>query len=315
MSKYILGVDTSCYTTSIAIIDEDRNLLYDERKVLDVKKGNRGLRQSEGVFQHMKNFPALYEGICQNIDAKKITKVCCSNKPRNLENSYMPVFLAGASFGKTIADTLNVSYEEFSHQEGHIEAAKWSSESLKKDEFIALHISGGTTELLKVSRNKNKYQCEIIGGTKDISAGQLIDRIGASMGLDFPAGKELDRISENGVLGRLRLPVSTKGTNINFSGAETYVMKILENGSSKNRDIAKALFECIYKSFLKIILEAASIYRINEILIVGGVASNTFLRDNLYRGVNALGINIHFGKTELCTDNAVGTALLGTYSG
>lgn len=313
MSRYILGIDTSCYTTSIAIVDENRSLLYDERRILDVKKGNRGLRQSEGVFQHMKNFPSLYERICRGIDGKKIVKVCCSSRPRDMEGSYMPVFLAGASFGRTVAGTLNVPYEEYSHQEGHIEAAKWSSGSLLEDEFIALHISGGTTELLKVNKEKNKYRCEIIGGTADISAGQLIDRIGVMMDLDFPAGKELDNISSDGTLGKLRLPVSTNGTNINFSGAETYAKKILEEGSEDNSHVAKALFECIYKSLFKIIVEASSIYKINEILIVGGVASNTFLRDNLYIGLKEKDINVHFGKGEFCTDNAVGTALLGTY--
>ncbi len=313
MSKYILGIDTSCYTTSIAIVDENRNLLLDERKLLDVKKGNRGLRQSEGVFQHMKNFPVLYEGVCSEIDGKKIMKVCCTSKPREIEGSYMPVFLSGLSFGRTISNTLRIPLEEYSHQEGHIEAAKWSSEGLLVDEFIALHISGGTTELLKVNKDKNRYRCEIIGGASDISAGQLIDRIGVMMGLDFPSGQELDRISLDGALGKLRLPVSTRGRNVNFSGVETYIKRIIEGGIEKNSDIAKALFECIYKSLFKIIAEASLTYGINEILIAGGVASNTFLRDNLYKALKSEGINIYFGKSEFCTDNAVGTALLGTY--
>jgi len=313
MSRYILGIDTSCYTTSIAIVDENKHLIFDKRKILDVKKGNKGLRQSEAIFQHMKNFPFLYEKILGNIDAKKITKICCSSKPRDLEKSYMPVFLSGVSFAKTIAATLDVPFEEYSHQEGHIEAARWSCNSLFKDEFIALHISGGTTEILKVRRYKNRYECEIIGGTKDISAGQLIDRIGVMMGLGFPAGKELDVLSKKGIDGNIKLPVSTKGTYINFSGVETYTKKIIEEGSKDNSDIAKALFRCIYESLYNVLCEASILCKINEILIAGGVASNRFLRDNLYREFNKKGINIDFGKADYCTDNAVGIALLGTY--
>lgn len=311
MSKYILGIDTSCYTTSIAIVDENRRLLLDERRLLEVKKGNRGLRQSDAVFQHTKNFPLLYQKISKQIDTMKIAKVCCSNKPRNLQDSYMPVFLSGVSFGKTIASTLKVEYEEYSHQEGHIEAAKWSSDSLNRDKFIALHISGGTTEILKTEKIKNRYTSQIIGGTMDISAGQLVDRIGVMMGLSFPSGKELDSMSQNGVQGRVKLPVSTKETFINFSGAETYTKKIVEEGLENNCDIALGLFDCIYKSLFKVLSNASSLYKINEILIAGGVASNRFLRDNLYMKLKKDGLNVHFGKVEYCTDNAVGTALLG----
>jgi N6-L-threonylcarbamoyladenine synthase len=311
MSKYILGIDTSCYTTSIAVVDENKGLLFDERKILDVKRGNRGLRQSDAAFQHTRNFPLLYEKISKEIDMRNIIKVCCSNKPRNLKESYMPVFLSGVSFGRTIASTLKAEYEEYSHQEGHIEAAKWSSDSLICDKFISLHISGGTTELLKTEKNNNRYDSEIIGGTMDISAGQLVDRIGVMMGLSFPAGKELDEMSQNGTYGHMRLPVSTKNTYINFSGAETYTKKIIEEGLKKNDDIAVALFDCIYRSLYKIIVNASRIQKINEILIAGGVASNRFLRDNLYRKLKDEGLNIHFGEAKYCTDNAVGTALLG----
>lgn len=312
MSKYILGIDTSCYTTSIAAIDEESRIVIERRRVLEVKKENRGLRQSEAIFQHMKNFPILYKEICDEIDPKKIIKVCISSKPRNLEESYMPVFLAGMSFGSAIASTLDIPIEEYSHQEGHIEAAKWSSKGLIEDEFIALHISGGTTEILKVLKDKNRYRCEIIGGTKDISAGQLIDRIGVMMGLRFPAGKELDQMSERGIEGKIKLPVSTTGTYINFSGVETFTKKLVEEGTESTGDIAKALFVCISNSLYKVIYESSLKYKINKILIAGGVASNGFLRDNLYRELSTKGINIYFGKPEFCTDNAVGTALLGT---
>lgn len=309
--SYLLGIDTSCYTTSIAIIDINGNLILDNRKVLNVEKGKRGLRQSEALFQHIKNLPSLFEDISSKVDTSKITKVCISNKPRNLESSYMPVFLAGMSFGKTIASILNAGYEEFSHQEGHIEAIRWSSESLIDDEFIGVHISGGTTEVLKIQKHNKRYKTDILGGTKDISGGQLIDRIGVKMGLEFPAGKKLEEISATGTLGEVKLPVSTVDTYINFSGTETFVNKIIDRGKEKIEDIALGLFECISLSLYNVVYRACKKTGTNKVLLTGGVASNIFIRDNLFRLLNKDEIELYCGDKKYCTDNAVGTALLG----
>ncbi|WIF94540.1 O-sialoglycoprotein endopeptidase [Caminicella sporogenes] len=315
MSKYFLGIDTSCYTTSIAVVDENEKLMFDSRQVLKVKRGLRGLRQSEALFQHIKNLPILFEKLASQVDINKISKVSASNKPRNLPESYMPVFLAGTSFGKTIAAMLKTSYEEYSHQEGHIAAGKWSAEMLDIRDYIAVHISGGTTEILKVCEIDNKFKVQIIGATKDISAGQLIDRIGVMMGLNFPSGKELDKLSKNGVLGKIKLPVSTEGTYINFSGTETHVKRIIESRIYNNSDIAVALFECIYKSLFEVIKNSCKKTKINDVLLVGGVASNSFIRDNLFIRLKREGINVYLSKPHYSTDNAVGTALLGLNGG
>lgn len=315
MSKYYLGIDTSCYTTSIAIVDQNKKLIFDGREVLKVAKGSRGLRQSEAVFQHMKNLPIIIEEMCNKIDVSKIAKVCVSNKPRNLLESYMPVFTAGVSFGKTISTILGARYEEYSHQEGHIEAAKWSTNIFDKDRFIAVHISGGTTELLEIIKLKDRYKIQIIGGTKDISAGQLIDRIGVMMGIDFPSGKKLEEISNNGNQGKIKLPVCTTDTYINFSGTETYVKKLIENSDYNDADVALALFECIYKSLYNVLYNAYKKTKMKDILLVGGVASNRFIRDNLYKDFSSKGISVYCGEPRYCTDNAVGIALLGLWQG
>ncbi len=313
MCRYSLGVDTSCYTTSIAVLDNNRKLIVDRRKLLEVKKGKRGLRQSEALFQHINNLPVFFKELSDEVDITRIRKICCTNKPRNVENSYMPVFTAGVSFAKTISSILDVEYEEYSHQEGHIEAARWSAQTLDSDNFLALHISGGTTEIVMARKNNNRYNIDIIGGTKDISAGQLIDRSGVAMGLSFPSGKEMEKISQRGTLGKIKLPISTDDTYINFSGVETFVKRMIQRGNENNGDIAIALFECICKSLYYIIYKACIKTEINEVLLAGGVASNKFIRDNLYRDLSSKGINLHFGEEKFCTDNAVGTALLGIY--
>ncbi len=309
MERYTLGIDTSCYTTSIAIVDEDERIIFDKRIVLEVKEGKKGLRQSEALFQHVNNLPILFKEMSTEIDTFKIKKICYSNAPRFVKGSYMPVFKAGKSFGDSIGALLNISVKECSHQEGHIEAARWSANANLNNRFITVHISGGTTEILRTERVNGRYKTEIIGGTLDISAGQLIDRIGVAMGLEFPCGKGLDDLSTTGKLGTITVPVSVKDTYINFSGAETYIKKII--GSKKREDISIGLFECIYKSLFKSIGNAAKNTKINDVLLVGGVASNQFIRDNLYRSLQNENINVYFGKKEYCTDNAVGTALLG----
>ncbi len=311
MESYILGIDTSCYTTSVAIVDFKRNLIVDKRIKLEVLANQIGLRQSEAFFQHVKNLPIIFDGISKVIKESQIKKITYSSAPRNVEGSYMPVFMAGSSFGKSLASILNIPREEYSHQEGHIEAAKWSAKVNPQNGLITVHISGGTTEILETKKTKSGYKTKLIGGTLDISAGQLIDRIGVSMGLGFPAGKELEELSKGGNINSIKLPISVKNTYINFSGAETYIKRILND--MKYEDIAIALLQYVYKSLVQAIYNSCKETKLNNVLLVGGVASNQLIRDNLYMDLKKKGIDIFFGSIECCTDNAIGTALLGTY--
>lgn len=286
-----LGIDTSCYTTSVAVISADGEVLADKRIILTVKQGERGLRQSEGVFQHMKNLPLLIEGVKEFLP--QVRAVAVSAKPRNTEGSYMPVFLAGESFAKTVAASLNIPIVFTDHQSGHIMAAAKSAKFNPEGEFLAIHLSGGTTEILKVCGEKT----DIIGKTLDIPAGQLIDRTGVMCGLLFPCGKEMDKRSlETGI----KLPVSVKNCDINFSGAEIQAER-LYNSSVPAGEIFTAVFECIAASLEKALKNAGN----SDILPVGGVSSNTVIRNRL---VSAFGEKIHFAEREYMTDNAVGVA-------
>lgn len=312
--EYFLGIDTSCYTTSIAIVDKLQNLILDKRKTLEVKLGNRGLRQSEAMFQHNKNLPELFSYLnSNNIDVRKISKVCVSSKPRKIEDSYMPVFLSGTSYGKTISSILNIDYEEYSHQEGHIEAAKWSSKTIDEESFLVVHISGGTTDILMIKKNTTGYYIKKVGGTRDISAGQLIDRTGVLMGLKFPAGRELELLAQGKHSGDLNFPISVKECSINFSGIETYVKRLIQSNEKRNSEIAAALFASIGEALYRSILSACSKNNLDQVLLVGGVASNSFIRNKLDKKLKQKAIRLHMGHPKYCTDNAVGTALLGCY--
>ncbi|MFZ5966270.1 MAG: O-sialoglycoprotein endopeptidase [Bacillota bacterium] len=308
----VLGIDTSNYTTSIALVDLKGNILLDKRKILDVKIGERGLRQSDALFQHVNNMPILFNEIEKFTRDYQICTVSASSKPRPVENSYMPVFLAGQSFGQTIAKTLHCPYFACSHQENHIEAACSTIHESFETDFIAVHMSGGTTEILKIHKNENHagpYAVEIIGGTSDLSAGQFIDRVGVALGFSFPAGKSMDNLALAANEDDLHITVSVQQGIISYSGPETMAQKFIQSNRNPN-NIARAVLENIALSLEKAITFCCMQTGIKNVIFIGGVASSQFLNKYFTNRQNKY-FTIYFAKRELCTDNAVGTALLG----
>lgn len=295
-----LGIDTSNYTTSVALYDGKNHHML--RKILDVKEGMRGIRQSDGVFIHNRELPEMIKNLTNGV---KIDAVGVSTKPRNVEGSYMPVFTVGDGYAKAIASVLGVKCYEFSHQDGHIMAGIYSSSepALLDEPFVSVHLSGGTTEILKSQYNGYNFDNEIIGGTLDISAGQLIDRVGVKMGLKFPCGKTLEELALK-TKETISLPLSIKGAYTNLSGVET---KLLNDSKTPKEVMARSLLEYISKVLVKTINTAKTQTDISKILIAGGVASNSIIRDNL---LSEFGKNICFASKELSSDNAVGVAVL-----
>ena len=298
-----LGIDTSNYTTSAALFDGTDYLM--RRKILDVGQGSRGIRQSEGVFIHNRELGDMLPELLQNTN-EKISAVGVSIRPRNVENSYMPVFTVGHGYAKAVSAALGAKLYEFSHQDGHIMAGIYSSNcySLLDAPFISVHISGGTTEILVSEFTGRSFNNKIIGGTLDISVGQLIDRIGVKLGLKFPCGKELELIansSENPIKG---LPMAVKGSYMNLSGVETKLMR--ETGIVP-ADMAKSVILYVRDVLIKAIGNAVNETGIKKVLIAGGVASNMTIRIGIESSVDA---DIYFASRELSSDNAVGVASL-----
>ena len=190
-----LGLDTSNYTTSVAVFDGTTG--ENIGRLLDVPSGTLGLRQSDALFQHVKRLPGLFEQLHEKDLLGELRAVGASTRPRAVDGSYMPCFLAGEGQGRALSATLNVPFFPVSHQQGHIAAAAWSAGRLDllDGPILAWHLSGGTTELLYVEPEGVNVRARAIGGTSDISAGQLIDRTGKLLGLDFPAGKALDALA------------------------------------------------------------------------------------------------------------------------
>jgi N6-L-threonylcarbamoyladenine synthase len=311
-NKLYLGIDTSNYTTSIAVIDDSDKIVVDLRKVLKVEKGKKGLRQQEAVFQHINNIPLLIKEMTKLVDVSNIDTVSCSSKPRNLPDSYMPVFLVGRGQAIVISRLLKAQFKEFSHQEGHIAVGLMDSYLKLRKRFLSLHISGGTTELLLVNNENKKLDIKIIGGTLDISVGQLIDRIGVELGLPFPCGKHMDIIAVNGEQLDINIPINIKDrTWFNLSGMENFFKNLLKKRLYKVEDILFTLFYVIGTFIYKIIINSSKDYCIDSILITGGVSSNSVIRNLLKDKLVIHGIKPYFPEERLCTDNGVGVAYLG----
>ena len=299
----VLGLDTSNYTTSAAVFDGQDGL--NASRLLTVKEGELGLRQSEALFQHVQRLPGQVEKLAQSGLLRDIRAVGASTRPRAVEGSYMPCFLAGTSQGQSMAYLLGVPFFAVSHQQGHLAAAAWSAGHLELMDrpFLAWHLSGGTTELLRVWPDGVNVQAEILGGTSDISAGQLIDRAGVMLGLQFPAGKAMDQLYDSGSDCKT-YPVKLNGLTFSLSGMENKVRQLHEKGASAG-EVARFVLDLVADVVLRTTQAAQKEYPGLPVLCSGGVASNRRLRQVMESGCGAL-----FSQPQYSTDNAMGVAIL-----
>lgn len=299
----VLGLDTSNYTTSVAVFDGQEGI--NEGRLLEVRPGELGLRQSDALFQHVKRLPELFGRLEEQGALREIQAVGASTRPRAVEGSYMPCFLAGASQGEALARVLGVPFYAFSHQQGHLAAAVWSACRLELLDapFLAWHLSGGTTELLRVEPDGIAVKAEIIGGTSDISAGQLIDRTGVLLGLQFPAGKALDALYEQGDQ-KQKFKVKLNDLTFSLSGMENKVKAMLEQGETAG-NIARFALNTVSDIVVRATKEAQERYPGLPVLCSGGVASNRQLRAAMETRCGAV-----FAQPRFSTDNAMGTAIL-----
>ena len=298
----VIGIDTSNYTTSIAFYDGIGG--ENCSKLLPVKQGELGLRQSDAVFAHIKSLPELSGRLFSHIQAANITAVGVSTRPRAVEGSYMPCFLVGYSHARLLADALNVPLVEVSHQQGHVAASLWSAGHMEllSQPHLAWHLSGGTTELLVVEPAGKNVICTKIGGTSDISAGQLIDRTGQLLQLPFPSGKHLDVLSQQAT-GADLFRVKCAEMTFSLSGVQNKVQQYHEKNGIPAETAAYAL-RCVAFAVFQATKQALQRYPGLPVVFSGGVASNTMLRQALEP------LNPIFAQPQYSTDNAMGVAVL-----
>ena len=299
-----VGFDTSNYTTSIAYYDGADGL--NVSKLLPVKEGTLGLRQSDAVFHHTQSLPELSGRLFSNVEKEKIAAVGVSTRPRAVDGSYMPCFTVGYSHARMLADVLHVPLFAFSHQQGHVAASAWGSGNMEllDEPHLAWHLSGGTTELLLVEPEGKNVSCVKIGGTTDISAGQLIDRTGQLLGLPFPAGKHLDQLSKHATQ-KDHFRVKCPDLYFSLSGVQNKVMQY-HDGCMDRVETAAYCLRCICHTVITASRHALDRFPGLPLVFSGGVASNTMLRDSLAE------LDPIFAPSQYSTDNAMGIAVLAS---
>ena len=307
MSEY-LGLDTSNYTTSAAVFDPKTMSVRQAKRLLPVKEGELGLRQSDAVFHHTKQLPEMIESLAEQGRISRICAVSVSVRPRNVKGSYMPCFLTGEGTGRSLAAVNNVPFYTTSHQVGHILAALYSAEklSLVREKFIAFHVSGGTTDCLLCQPDEG----DIIGVTElgsslDLKAGQAIDRAGVMLGLRFPCGAELEKLAAQSTRVFKVKPVIKNGSCC-LSGVENKCRDMLAKGESP-QDIAAFCLQFIGETILAMTKSALSEAGELPLVFAGGVMSDRLIRDR----ITALYPDASFAEPQFSCDNAAGVAISG----
>lgn len=304
-----LGIDTSNYTTSVALYYPEENRIVHRKKLLPVKEGEKGLRQSDAVFHHTVQLHEITEELFSEV-SPSIDGVCASAFPRMAEGSYMPCFLVGLNTAKILSTVLKKEVKITSHQNGHIVAALYSADRLDllKERFIAFHVSGGTTEALLVEPDEAEViKCTLVASSLDLKAGQAIDRAGVMMGLRFPSGAEMDLLSQKSERSFGKIKVFSKGADVSLSGLENKCRKMLSDGESKE-DISRFCFQYICSALETMTDRIIEEYGNLPLLYSGGVMSNSIIRERLTKKYNGI-----FASPEFSADNAAGVAILACF--
>ncbi len=301
-----LGVDTSNYTTSLSFFDSEKGEVIQRKKLLPVAKGQLGLRQADAVFHHTVQLPELFDSLKKDCDLSAVAAVGVSDRPCGDEGSYMPCFLAGISAATAFSAADGLPLLRFTHQQGHIAAALFSAKKLDllNESFIAFHVSGGTTQALLVEPdNENVCKTRLIASSLDLKAGQAVDRVGVMLGLDFPAGKELDRLACM-CTDKIKVRPVMRGCNCSLSGVENKCKKMLEDGESKQK-IARYCIEYICATLDGMTAALLGEYGELPLVFSGGVMSNSIISNKLGEKYGS-----YFAAPDFSCDNAAGIAIL-----
>lgn len=303
--SFFLGIDTSNYTTSTAVFDSNTGKFFQQKKLLPVKPGELGLRQSDAVFHHTAQLHLLFSELVKDIDSKDIAAIGASSRPRPVDGSYMPCFTVGENTAKILSSALKVPLYTFSHQEGHIAAALYDSksENLFTEKFLTFHVSGGTTEAVIAKGNGYGFSLDLAAKSLDLNAGQAIDRVGLMLGLRFPCGAELEKLALKNTK-KISVRPTLKECDCCLSGLENICRRLLENNESKEY-IAAYCIEYIRKTLSLMTDKLLLKYGTMPVLYAGGVMSDSIIQNSFKEKYNAA-----FAQPSLSSDNAVGIAYL-----
>lgn len=300
-----LGIDTSNYTTSVALFDSLTGEIAQKKKLLPVREGQLGLRQSDAVFHHTAQLHTLFGELHEGVNPREIAAIGVSTRPRPVDGSYMPCFAVGENTAKILSAVLRVPLFVFSHQEGHIAAALYSAkrDDLFDKDFLAFHVSGGTTEAVIAKGDGYGFSVDMVAKTLDLNAGQAVDRVGLMLGLRFPCGMELERLAEQNTE-LIKVRPTLKGCDCCLSGVENRCKKLLDSGKSREY-VAAFCIESIRVTLSAMTDAIFEKYGSMPVVYAGGVMSNKIIKNSFEEKYNAV-----FAEPVFSSDNAAGIAYL-----
>ena len=299
-----LGIDTSNYATSLAVFDTNAGeVVCDCKKFLPVKAGQLGLRQSDALFHHTAALPDLLAELGTKADLTQIGAVGVSAKPRPVEGSYMPCFLAGVNAAAAFALGKGIPLIHTTHQQGHIAAALFATgeRELFEQENLVFHVSGGTTDLLLC---QGAERITPLGTSQDLYAGQAVDRLGVKLGYPFPAGVYVSEQAAQ-CTEKVHPKVSVKGVNCSLSGLENQYTKLLAEGKDPAY-VCKYCLICVAETLTRMARAALEDHPGLPVVFAGGVMSSDLIRTY----VSARVPGARFVPGKFASDNAIGVSIL-----
>lgn len=306
-----LGIETSCDETSVAVLRGEHEVLINSvysQVELHAKYG--GVVPEVASRNHVVKLPYLVQDSLRSIKRRleDISLVAATYGP-----GLVGPLLVGLTHGKGLAFGLDVPFIGVNHLEGHILAHRLTEPDVEPP-FMALVVSGGHTSLIDVPRY-GTYQ--LVGMTVDDAAGEALDKIGKMMGIGYPAGAEIDRLATLGNPKTVRFPrpmIGAPGFDFSFSGLKTAVVYHLKkNPREKSEDIAASVLASVVEILTKKSIEAARRFHRTRLVVTGGVAANSHLRQALTEDGAERGVAVSFPKRSLCTDNAAMIAAVGAF--
>lgn len=306
----ILGIETSCDDTSIAIV-QDGVVLVNFITSQWIHKKYGGVVPEYASRFHVESIIELYEMAMQKADlrAEDIDAVAVTRGPGLLGS-----LMVGLSFAKSVCLSLNIPLIEVNHLHAH--ATSLFIDQQANYPLLCLTVSGGHTQLLYF---KDASDFEVIGQTLDDAAGEAFDKTGKLMGLAYPAGPEMDKLAKQGIP-QFQFPMAqVPKYNYSFSGLKTAVLYFLQEQQRKDPsfiernllDLCASIQSCIVKMLIQKLNKAAIDYKVKSIGIAGGVSANSELRAKLSELCEKNHLNIYLPSISYCTDNAAMIAYLG----
>ena len=304
----IMGIESSCDETSVAIVKNGREVLsnvinsqikiHEEYGGVVPEKASRC--HTEVINQIMKESLKEANISLDDVDAIAVT----------LGPGLVGALLVGVSYAKGLSFVTGKPLVPVNHIEGHI-AGNYLSHSELKPPFLCLIVSGGHTHLVKVD---DYYKFEILGKTRDDAIGEAFDKVARVVGLGYPGGPKVDNLAKEGSP-TINLPVTHfENLDFSFSGIKTAVINLNHKTPDINKaDLCASFEKAVTEMLLSNVKKAIKQYGENKIVIAGGVSRNTYIRKEFDKLEDELGIKVYYPEPILCTDNAAMIAAAGYY--